>query len=88
MSPEHMLKECPEFKCYKCEEKGHFAGDCNTVRCPECKIFLNKCECLMEGEEGGGEDQERWVHEENNIREEDNEVEVKIRTMEEETNNN
>lgn len=86
MSPEHMLKDCPEFKCYKCEERGHFARHCITVRCPECKNFLNKCECWMEGEEGGGEDQDRQVHEENNKREEDNEAIE--RTMEEEMNNN
>ncbi|XDV14270.1 hypothetical protein PO909_002444 [Leuciscus waleckii] len=65
MSPDHLLKECPDFKCYKCEEKGHFARDCNAVRCPECQEILNKCECWME--EGGREHQvDGQVHEGNN----------------------
>ncbi|XP_026111909.1 uncharacterized protein LOC113089887 [Carassius auratus] len=66
MSPDHLLKECPEFKCHKCEERGHFARDCNAVRCPECQKILNKCECWMEGEEGGLEHQvDGQVHEGN-----------------------
>ncbi|KAK2857865.1 hypothetical protein Q7C36_005784 [Tachysurus vachellii] len=31
MSPEHLLKYCPDFKCFKCMEKGHFASDYNSV---------------------------------------------------------
>ncbi|KAL0151793.1 hypothetical protein M9458_052944 [Cirrhinus mrigala] len=55
MSPDHLVKDCPDFRCYKCEERGHFARDCDAVRCPECRNFLNKCECWMEEEEGGGD---------------------------------
>ncbi|KAI2646229.1 ATP-dependent RNA helicase glh-4 [Labeo rohita] len=55
MSPDHLVKDCPDFQCYKCEERGHFAQDCDAVRCPECRNFLNKCECWMEEEEGGGD---------------------------------
>ncbi|XP_073715831.1 uncharacterized protein [Misgurnus anguillicaudatus] len=67
MSPDHLLKDCPNFLCYKCEERGHFARDCNAVRCPECQVVLNKCECWMEGEEGGRKEQETGqVHEGNN----------------------
>lgn len=51
MSPEHVLKDCPDFKCYKCEERGHFARDCNAVKCPDCKKVLIKCECWYEDEE-------------------------------------
>ncbi len=53
MSPGHLLKDCPDFKYYKCEERGHFARDCNAVRCPGCHEVLYKCECWMEGEEVG-----------------------------------
>ncbi len=56
MSPDHLLKECPKFVCYKCEERGHYARDCNAVRCPGCQEVLNKCECWMEDEEGGREE--------------------------------
>ncbi len=51
MSPEHVLKDCPEFKCYKCEVRGHFARDCNAVKCPDCKKVLIKCECWYENKE-------------------------------------
>ncbi|XP_016087102.1 uncharacterized protein [Sinocyclocheilus grahami] len=51
MSPEHMVKDCPEFRCYKCDERGHFARDCKAVKCPDCEEVLNKCECWMENEE-------------------------------------
>lgn len=45
MSPEHMIKDCPEFKCHKCEERGHFSRDCNAVKCLDCRRILNKCQC-------------------------------------------
>lgn len=48
---EHVLKDCPDFRCYKCEERGHFARDCNAVKCPDCKKVLIKCECWFEDEE-------------------------------------
>lgn len=67
MSPDHMLKDCPNFKCYKCGERGHFARERSAVRCPECEEILDKCECWMEGEEGGKEQQvDRQVREGNN----------------------
>lgn len=56
MSPEHMMKDCPDFKCYKCSERGHFARDCNAVRCPDCRLVLNKCECWF-GEQHQEEEQ-------------------------------
>ncbi|KAG1934529.1 hypothetical protein F2P79_019770 [Pimephales promelas] len=66
-SPDHILKDCPEFQCYKCEERGHFARDCNAVMCPDCRNTLNKCGCGMEEEEGGRENRmDGQVHEGNN----------------------
>ncbi|KAL0147139.1 hypothetical protein M9458_057663 [Cirrhinus mrigala] len=74
MSPEHMVKDCPDFKCHKCEERGHFARDCTAEKCLECREYPNKCECGMEEEEGGEESQvDGQMHEGNN--EEDGEKE-------------
>ena len=93
MSPEHLLKECPEFKCYKCLERGHFARDCNAVRCPDCQEMLNKCECWMEGVVGGREEQvDRQMHEGNNDEEghcdeRQEEDELQPKETEEGTNN-
>lgn len=51
MSPEHMVKDCPQFICYKCNERGHMARDCRVVKCPDCEEVLSKCECWMGNEE-------------------------------------
>ncbi|KAI2644455.1 hypothetical protein H4Q32_028425 [Labeo rohita] len=51
MSPDHVMKDCPDFKCFKCEERGHFARNCMAVRCLDCKKVLNKCECWFEQDE-------------------------------------
>jgi len=75
MSPDHLLKECPDFKCHKCGERGHFARDCNAARCPECQKILNKCVCMEEEEEGGRELQvDGQVHEGNNEEERQTDV--------------
>lgn len=57
MSPEHILKDCPDFKCRKCEEHGHFARECNAVKCPDCFKTLNKCECWRQNNEEEEEQQ-------------------------------
>ncbi|XP_016300315.1 uncharacterized protein LOC107656888 [Sinocyclocheilus anshuiensis] len=88
MSPDHVVKDCPEFKCFKCEERGHFTGNCNAVTCPDCNLVLNKCECWMEGE-GEEEEEEQQVggrvHERDNEQRED---ESRVRGEGPESNNN
>lgn len=51
MSPEHIIKDCPEFRCFKCEERGHFARECSAERCLDCQKTVNKCECRIEQDE-------------------------------------
>lgn len=71
MSPDHVVKDCPDFKCFKCEERGHFARDCNAVRCPDCKEVLNKCECWMGSEEEEEQRVDGQMHERDNEEQED-----------------
>ncbi len=85
MSPDHVVKDCPEFKCFKCEERGHFARTCNAVTCPDCNLVLNKCECWMEGEEEEEQQVGGRVHERDNEQRED---EIRVRGEEPESNNN
>lgn len=49
MNPDHMLKDCPEFRCYKYKQQGHIARDCRAVKCPHCQDIIDKCEFWMEG---------------------------------------
>lgn len=51
MSSDHVMKECPELRGFKCDERGHFARNCTAVLCPDCNLTLNKCECWIEDEE-------------------------------------
>lgn len=63
MSPDHVVKDCPDFRCYKCDGRGHFARDCNAVKCPDCREVLDKCNCWIESEEDEEEQVSGQVHE-------------------------
>ena len=58
LSPEHIIKDCPEFRCFKCNDQGHFSRDCTAIECPDCGKPLNICECWMEGNEKQSEEQQ------------------------------
>lgn len=60
MNLEHILKDCPEFHCYKCEEQEYFARYCRAVKCQDCHMILDKCWLRGDGEE----EEEGQLHEE------------------------
>lgn len=79
MSPEHVMKDCPDFRCFKCEERGHFARNCDAIKCPECLQILAKCECWMEAEEGEERNQiSRQVHKVNNVEQNEGEEQAGV----------
>lgn len=51
MQPGHILRDCPDFKCFECYEQGHFAKDCKADKCPDCKKAFMRCDCESEHEE-------------------------------------
>ncbi|KAL7375479.1 hypothetical protein ABVT39_018230 [Epinephelus coioides] len=61
LQPGHILRECPEFKCFKCHKIGHYARECVTEeeKCASCRSVV--CLCDMEdavtrtGQEEDGE---------------------------------
>ncbi len=36
---------------FQCDEQGHFARDCDAVKCPDCRKVMVRCECWMEDED-------------------------------------
>lgn len=44
-SPEHIYKDCPDFKCYKCGKQGHIGRLCNSRRCSDCGHRSFDCDC-------------------------------------------
>ncbi|MGL5643254.1 MAG: hypothetical protein ACRCW3_00535, partial [Metamycoplasmataceae bacterium] len=57
LQPGHILKDCPDFKCFKCAGQGHFAKDCRTNKCLDCNKVLSKCDCETEREEHQSEEE-------------------------------
>lgn len=45
----HILKDCPDFRCFKCENQGHYARECVGVRdravCGGCRLRAGECNC-------------------------------------------
>lgn len=45
LQPGHIIRECPEFRCFQCSGVGHYARECTakTETCKDCKN--NACTC-------------------------------------------
>ncbi|TKS65241.1 hypothetical protein D9C73_028576 [Collichthys lucidus] len=72
--PGHILRECPDFKCFRCQKRGHFARECM-----ERGFLVREEEEERRGqpeEEAGGDDGVEGAEEENGGQDEDVEEEL------------
>lgn len=44
-SDEHFIKNCPEFKCFRCGVQGHAKRECTAEKCRECYRYPTGCRC-------------------------------------------
>lgn len=45
LSDEHLRKDCPEFKCFRCGVQGHTKNTCVEPRCDGCTRYPVNCVC-------------------------------------------
>lgn len=47
IQPGHILRECPDFVCFKCGLQGHYARECNKniQKCKICFNITDRCIC-------------------------------------------
>lgn len=61
LSPDHILRECPDFLCNRCKRQGHYARECRG-EIEKCVICFNKkeeCICNESSEESDSNVEER-----------------------------
>lgn len=63
LSEDHLVKDCPDFKCFKCGVQGHAKRFCTAERCRECG--RNPVNCICQAASKDDEDEETGQQEEN-----------------------
>lgn len=51
IQPGHIVRDCPNFKCYKCGIQGHYVRECDKGKCKLCKMVTAMCVCRIPEEE-------------------------------------
>lgn len=48
LSDEHLMRQCPDFKCFRCGVQGHTKKSCEAGRCTRCSRYPVSCTCNVE----------------------------------------
>lgn len=50
-SQDHLMIDCEQYTCYKCEGRGHMKKQCTATKCVNCGLFPKRCQCSEDDED-------------------------------------